>query len=129
MSNGDIFPMNFLTSDWADQKVTKDPPRWTGDSCVGLNYSECPISFLEEMAGFLDWKVGKDKEKQAQGKPVAMQTRGKNAGKPFYERDIFTAKLLRTWAASKVRGAASVGQDVVKDLDDPTFNVDEDIPF
>ncbi len=43
-----------------DPEIRKDPPRWDGDSCVGLRYSECPCDYLDSLAGFLEWKAAKN---------------------------------------------------------------------
>ncbi len=43
-----------------DPEIRKDPPRWDGESCVGRRYSECPPDYLDSLAGFLEWKAGKN---------------------------------------------------------------------
>lgn len=45
--------------------VRKSPPRWKGEDCAGRHYSECPPDFLRSLAGFLQWKAGKN---EAEGK-------------------------------------------------------------
>lgn len=40
--------------------VRKDPPRWKGESCVGVPFSQCPPEFLDTLAGFLEWRAGKE---------------------------------------------------------------------
>ena len=61
-----------LDSQWGNPQVRKNPPRWQGQDCTGLNYSDCPPEFLDTLAGFLDWQAGKADEKNEMannGKP------------------------------------------------------------
>lgn len=75
---GEIADDADLDSQWGNPTVRKDPPRWTGQSCAGMNYSDCPADFLETLAGFLMWQAGKSDEKNEttpQGKPRSMYLR------------------------------------------------------
>lgn len=63
-----------LDSQYGDPEVRRDPKDWTGASCVGLRYSQCPPEFLDMLAGLLDWQSRKSAEKNemtANGKPRA----------------------------------------------------------
>ena len=47
-----------LDGKYGDPSVRRDPKRWTesgGESMVGRAYSACPVAFLDELAGFLEW--------------------------------------------------------------------------
>lgn len=87
------FSFDKLSADWADKMVAKDPPRWQGETMVGVPYSECPAGWLDSMAGFLAWKAQKGREE--------VPVRVNNRGKPWHESDAFEAKLCRTWAKFK----------------------------
>lgn len=54
-----------IDGQYGDPEVRKDPPRWDGASCVGKRYSQCPADYLDNLAGFLQWKAGKE---EAEGK-------------------------------------------------------------
>lgn len=67
-----------LDSEWGNPQVRKNPPRWQGQDCAGLKYSDCPPDFLDTLAGFLDWQAGKADEKNEtlnNGKPRSMYLR------------------------------------------------------
>ena len=81
-----------MSGEHGDPEVKKDPPRWTGDSCVGLRYSQCPVAFLENLAGFLDWEAGKNAEDPTRSK--------------YVEWDRKDARRARGWAARIKAGFA-----------------------
>lgn len=49
-----------IDNEHGDPVVRKDPPRWKGVTHVGSHYSMCPPGYLRELAGFLQWKAGKE---------------------------------------------------------------------
>lgn len=59
---GAVAPASELDSQYGNPVVRKDPPKWHGGSHAGKPYSECPPDYLENLAGFLEWKAGKDTE-------------------------------------------------------------------
>lgn len=60
---GAVAPASELDSQYGNPVIKKDPPRWSGPSFVGQPYSACSAEYLESLAGFLEWKAGKDTEK------------------------------------------------------------------
>lgn len=90
-------PVVNIDGQYGDPEVRKDPPRWVkdgGETCVGYRYSQCPPDFLDSLAGFLEWKAGKN---DAEGKD-------KWAG---YDR--LDAARARAWAARKREDASRYG--------------------
>ena len=53
-------PAAELDGPYGNPEIRRDPPRWTGESMVGRRYSDCPVAYLETLAGFLVWKAGKN---------------------------------------------------------------------
>ncbi len=51
-----------LDSQYGDEEVRKDPPRWKGESMVGRRLSETTPEFLDSYAGFKMWQAAKDAE-------------------------------------------------------------------
>lgn len=51
-----------IDGQYGNPEIRKDPPRWKGPSYVGRTYSKCPSDYLRELAGFLQWKAGKNDE-------------------------------------------------------------------
>lgn len=99
----DAFPDHMLERPWADKTITRDPKYWDVEkhgSFVGKTYSQAPLDWLERMASLLDYKVQQEKKKEA---PNLKQN-----GRPFYEDDIFNAKLLRAWARRKAKNASKI---------------------
>ncbi len=100
-----------LDGQYGNPEVKKNPPRWQGESCVGRRYSECPVEFLDEMAGFQSWAAGKEDAKAAAapagdaGKPER-DTAEKNA---WYARQ--RAGYARGWAARLRAGWKPPGQE------------------
>ncbi len=84
-----------IDSQHGDPEVRKDPPKWNGESCVGRRYSECPIDYLESMAGFLQWKAGKNDAE---------------AGKEKYAKyDRLDAARALAWVSRKKTEASRYG--------------------
>jgi hypothetical protein len=56
-----------------DPVLKKHPPRWGGPpgEFVGKRFSQCSPEILDEVAGFLDWKAGKEAEDPAKAKYAA----------------------------------------------------------
>lgn len=88
-----IFPFVKLDETWANAQVRKDPKFWDGESMVGKTFSECSAEYLEKLAGYYQYMA-----ERAAGDP---NPKCDAKGKPYFERDKFTAKLARTWAAFK----------------------------
>lgn len=57
-----------LDSQYGNPLVRKNPPRWDGESFEGRPYSECSPAFLRTLAGFLQWKAGKEDEEPEKAK-------------------------------------------------------------
>ena len=116
-----------LDKAWADKKITKDPPKWTGPTQVNRTYSKAPVEWLESMAGFLDWKAQKGREEV----PVRLN----NSGKPWHESDTFEAKILRGWARRRAAKPATAKASAPQADDDFGFGAntptgsDDEIPF
>ena len=105
-----------LDSEWGNPTVRKNPPRWQGQDCAGLKYSDCPPDFLDTLAGLLDWQAGKADEKNEtanNGKPRSLYLR-KDAA-----RARGHAARIRAKAASK-RAANPTGRGSMND-DEPPF--------
>lgn len=87
-----------LDSQWGDEDVKKDPPRWTkggGAPVAPCRMSACPPDFLEELASFKDWQAQKNDEK------------GTPEGKKYAGYDRKSAARARGWAARlRARGPA-----------------------
>lgn len=86
-----LFAFEKLSEPWAVQDVRRDPKFWSGESQVGKKFHECPPAFLDKVASSLEAYAEKQK--------ADPNCKKDNKGKPWYERDLFTAKLARTWAA------------------------------
>jgi hypothetical protein len=56
-----------------DPLLKKHPPRWGGPpgEFVGKRFSQCSPEILDEVAGFLDWKAGKEAETPGKEKYAA----------------------------------------------------------
>lgn len=104
-----------LDSQYGNPEIKRNPPRWQGQDCVGLKYSDCPPDFLETLAGFLDWQAGKADEKNEtanNGKPRSLYLR-KDAA-----RARGHAARIRAKAASK-RAANPTGRGSMNDDEVP----------
>lgn len=89
----DLFPFVKLDEPWADQQIKYDPKSWKGESQVGKTFSQVPVEYLDEYASYYQWRYVKGTQDEL--------PKCDAKGKPWYERDKFTAKLARTWAAFK----------------------------
>lgn len=110
-----------LDSQWGNPQVRKNPPRWQGQDCTGLSYSDCPPEFLDTLAGFLDWQAGKAEEKNE------TTTQGKPRG-PLIRRD---AARCRGWAA-RIRAKTTAHRKPAAGVTNPTGRGsmnDDDVPF
>lgn len=111
-----------LDGQWGDPEVRKDPPRWKGDSFKGKKYSDCPIEFLDALAGFLDWQAGKDDEKGTDdGKKYANYAR-KDAGRARG----WIARLSSGWQPTTARVQKKFPGTTTTDA---LLDGDDDIPF
>lgn len=82
-------PDRDLDGKYGDPVVKFHPRDWRGQECKGLNFSECPVDFLDMLAETFDYfadKAEKSGEKTTSGKPVA----------PYKRQD---AARARGWAA------------------------------
>lgn len=124
-----------LKGNFADKVVKKNPPKWKGEDFVGAKWSECSAEWLDEMAGFLEWKAGKDKLL-----PPEQQRHSPTSGKPYWLYDEQDARYMRGWAASKTKGdysakareaakAAMPPDDTPRSVATPPPPEDDDIPF
>ena len=79
-----------LDSAYGDPQVKFLPQRMqdTWSHLEGKHFSECPADFLEDLAGFLEWKAGK------QEKGGEVTTKGQPKAK-YTKRD---AAMARGWA-------------------------------
>ena len=109
-----------LTGERGDPKVERNPPRWDGDDMTGRRWSQTSTSFLECMAGFLEWKADNPRE-------------GKEKYSQYDRKD---AARARAWAARLAPGSAwsADAPDVEGDPDPDPFNGDDDsggdlVPF
>ena len=119
-----------LDGERGDPQIRKDPPRWPGESFAGCHYSETTPEYLDEIAGFNDWRADQDDKagaKDARGRP-----------KSYWARN--DARLARGWAARLRKGwkpkAAADAAARDEDYDDggfgdgaPTGNGEDEIAF
>lgn len=116
---------DMLHKSWADKRVKRDPPKWGGESKIGMLYSQVESDWHESNAGFCDWKAAKG--------AAEVPVRCNKEGKPWHESDTFEAKLCRAWARRNQGGVAPQAvKSTVGDYDygtSSTSNYDGDIPF
>ena len=89
-----------LDSKYGNGPVKFDPRDWSGESCKGLPYSDCPPEFLDLMAETQDYfaqRAEESKEVTSNGNPVA----------PFKRKE---AARCRGWAARIRAGRKPAGQ-------------------
>lgn len=67
-AGGGVAPARDLDGKYGNPIVRKDPPRWGGESCKGRPFSECPADYLDELAGFLDWRAEREAEQPEKAK-------------------------------------------------------------
>jgi len=114
---GAVAPASELDSKYGDPVIKKDPPRWSGPSFVGQPYSACSAEYLEEMAGFLEWKAGKNEEDPERAKFAA------------YDRKDAARAL--GWAQRVRDAAATAPADLFggSEAGDIDFGGDDSLPF
>ncbi len=131
VGEGAIASDHDLDSQYGDELIRKDPPRWKGDSFAGCKMSQCSSEYLRDLAGFFDWKAEKDTEqgtyKNAKGDMVPTR--------PQYARK--SAARARGWA--KRNEGLTSGPSVASAAggnDNGSFNYggqatgsDDEIPF
>ena len=101
--------------DWTgDPEVKRDPARWKGESMVGRRYSETSPEWLEQHAGFCEWKASKDLQN-----PEKVKWAG------YALRD---AALAKGWAQALKSGAVKATA-YSHPRDDDDFGSDDGIPF
>lgn len=69
---------NDLLSNYGNPLVRFDPRDWTGESCKGRQFSECPPAFLDVLAAALDYFAEKetDAKKAGYNRKDAARARG-----------------------------------------------------
>lgn len=114
---GAVAPASELDSQYGNPVIKKDPPRWSGPSFVGQPYSACSAEYLESLAGFLEWKAGKNEEDPERAKFAA------------YDRK--DAARARGWAQrNREKPAASAGLFGGSEAGDIDFGGDDSgMPF
>lgn len=101
--------------DWhGDPEVKRDPARWKGESMVGRRYSETSPEWLEQHAGFCEWKASKDLQN-----PEKVKWAG------YSLRD---AALAKGWAQALKSGAVKATA-YSPPREDDEFGDDSGIPF
>lgn len=88
-AGGDVASDRDLDSEHGDPSITKDPPRWSGQSYVGYRFSETSPEYLDCLASFKDWQADMDEKNNkvdGKGRPTA----------PYRRKD---AARARGWAA------------------------------
>lgn len=106
-----------LDGEYGDPEIRKDPPRWTGESFATRHYSQSTPEFLDNLAGFLDWKAGKDDE-AANASPGTPEAEAKVKYARWARKD---AARARGWAKRLRAGwkpAAPAAEDSFMDGDD-----------
>ena len=122
-----------LDGKFGNPTIKKDPPKWTGATCLGKRYSECPPGYLDSLAGFLDWKAEKnmaDNKTKFAGYDRADAARARG----------WAARLRAGWVAPKEAPSSFGGQASGFGASDgfggggfsdgpSEFDSDEEIPF
>lgn len=93
-----VAPDSDLDSEYGDEEIKKDPPRWKGDTFAPCHMSEASADYLDCYAEFKDYCAEKDTEKAnelgASGDDEEAKKKLKYAG---YGRK--SARRARGWAA------------------------------
>jgi hypothetical protein len=93
-----VAPDSDLDSEWGDEEIKKDPPRWKGESKAPCHMSETSAEYLDEYASFKDYCAERDTEKANElgttGNDEETAKKLKYAG---YGRK--SARRARGWAA------------------------------
>jgi hypothetical protein len=109
-----------LDSPHGDPEVRRDPPRWDGPSFKGRHFSQTSPEYLDDLAGFLDWRASKEEEEPDK--------------KQYAKYSRLDAKRARGWAA-RLRGrpatqAAAASAPHADAFEGGAFSEGEDdIPF
>ena len=90
---GEIASDADLDSQYGDEEVKKDPPRWSGDPVAPTRMSLCSAEYLDVLATFHDWKADQDEGKARTLTGEAQEKKLRYAG---YERK--SARRARGWA-------------------------------
>lgn len=107
-TGGNAAPDRDLDSQWGDEQIKKDPPRWKkagGASYEGSHMSECDPEFLDVLAEFKEWTAGQNDEKAHGNGPDGAKF-AKYAG---YDRK--SAARARGWAARLRSGWTAPARD------------------
>lgn len=59
-TGGNVATLAQIQGQYGDPKVKSDPRDWTGESCKGLPFSECPPDYLDMYAARLDFFASKN---------------------------------------------------------------------
>jgi hypothetical protein len=78
-----------LDGNYGNPVVKFDPRDWTGASCKGLKFSDCPPPFLDLLAETFDYFAGQSEAKNEKT----------NSGKPVADYKRQDAARARGWAA------------------------------
>lgn len=110
-----------LDSQYGDPVIRmKDPRDWTGDSMMGLPFSECPPEYLDLWAERNDYfgKIADEEGTKA------------NNGKPLSYYKYKDAARARGWAARKRNGwQPQPAEEAAAFPSDAPMVADDDIPF
>ena len=91
-----------LDSQWGDEEIRRDPPRWAKDPerqpVAPCRMSSAPADYLDVLADFYDWKAGKDEEAAP---TLDGEERSKKIKYAGYARK--SAARARGWAARRRR--------------------------
>ena len=108
-----------LDGQYGDPEVKFDPRDWTGGSCKGFHFSECPAEFLDLIAETFDYFASQAEAKgetTTSGKPVA----------PYKRLD---AARARGWA-KRIRAGYKVPAQAAGDgWAEPTMPTEDEVPF
>jgi hypothetical protein len=117
---GEVAPDSDLDSQYGDPVINKDPPKWSGESYIGCTYSQTSPEYLDNLAGFCDWRAKKDDEAGAVDK--------NNRPKSFYAKK--DAARARGWAARLRNGwGAGANAQAAKAASAAVANDDDQLPF
>jgi len=104
-----------LDAQWGNPTVKFNPRDWTGTSCKGMTYADCPPEFLDMLANALEFFANKnaatDPKKAGYDRMDASRARG------------WALRLRNGWDKPKTGGASSY------DFDDTNEGGEKDIPF
>ena len=131
-AGGQVADDRELDSQYGDPEIRKDPPRYSGPSMVGKHYSETTAEYLGDLAGFLEWKAGKNEE---EGTPDKIKYAGydrrdaaRARGWMARLRDNPVAQTPPKTPASPSSPSAPV-RAAANDPADAEYTGEDDIPF